>query len=119
MDINEFNVACKLITMKLKGFEIPPVLPPSLKMILSGTGTTTPVLSPQAQVQPIVPPQAHIPVMPTVPMQQPLPTAVYGVVSPPMVTSPPLAVPPQTLSLGGQLYQQGIYKIQPIALVMV
>lgn len=25
LDINEFSVACKLITMKLKGLEMPPV----------------------------------------------------------------------------------------------
>lgn len=31
MDINEFSIACKLINLKLRGFEIPPVLPPSLK----------------------------------------------------------------------------------------
>lgn len=30
MDINEFSIACKMITMKLKGFEIPQALPPSL-----------------------------------------------------------------------------------------
>ena len=30
MDINEFSVACKLITNKLKGVEIPKVLPPSM-----------------------------------------------------------------------------------------
>ncbi|KAK2582098.1 hypothetical protein KPH14_002798 [Odynerus spinipes] len=30
MDINEFCIACKLITLKLRGFEIPNTLPPSL-----------------------------------------------------------------------------------------
>ena len=30
MDINEFSIACKLITNKLKGVEIPKVLPPNL-----------------------------------------------------------------------------------------
>jgi hypothetical protein len=32
MDINEFSIACKMITMKLKGFEIPKTLPPALSM---------------------------------------------------------------------------------------
>lgn len=30
MDINEFSIACKLINLKLRGFEIPKVLPPVL-----------------------------------------------------------------------------------------
>ncbi len=30
MDLNEFSIACKLITMKLTGFELPPQLPPSI-----------------------------------------------------------------------------------------
>uniref|UniRef100_T1IY47 Intersectin-1 n=1 Tax=Strigamia maritima TaxID=126957 RepID=T1IY47_STRMM len=33
MDKNEFSIAMKLIQMKLKGFEVPKVLPPSLKMV--------------------------------------------------------------------------------------
>lgn len=30
MDINEFSIACKLIYLKLKGFDIPLTLPPSM-----------------------------------------------------------------------------------------
>ena len=30
MDINEFSIACKLITMKLKNVELPTTLPPIL-----------------------------------------------------------------------------------------
>ena len=30
MDINEFSIACKLITNKLKGTELPKTLPPSM-----------------------------------------------------------------------------------------
>lgn len=30
MDINEFSIACKLITLKLHDFEIPNTLPPTL-----------------------------------------------------------------------------------------
>ncbi|XP_076246231.1 dynamin associated protein 160 isoform X2 [Calliopsis andreniformis] len=40
MDINEFSIACKLINLKLRGFEIPKVLPPalvqSLKLLSAG-----------------------------------------------------------------------------------
>ncbi|XP_018307456.1 intersectin-1 isoform X3 [Mycetomoellerius zeteki] len=35
MDINEFSIACKLINLKLRGFEIPKVLPPVLVQSLS------------------------------------------------------------------------------------
>nr|XP_012216614.1 PREDICTED: intersectin-1 isoform X3 [Linepithema humile] len=34
MDINEFSIACKLINLKLRGFEIPKVLPPILMQSL-------------------------------------------------------------------------------------
>lgn len=30
MDVNEFSIACKLITNKLKGAELPKALPPSM-----------------------------------------------------------------------------------------
>lgn len=30
MDINEFSIACKLINLKLRGFDVPKGLPPSL-----------------------------------------------------------------------------------------
>ncbi len=35
MDINEFSLACKMITMKLKGFEVPKTLPPALSMSMA------------------------------------------------------------------------------------
>ncbi|XP_018365606.1 PREDICTED: intersectin-1 isoform X10 [Trachymyrmex cornetzi] len=45
MDINEFSIACKLINLKLRGFEIPKVLPPvlvqSLKSLSSGDTSLT------------------------------------------------------------------------------
>ncbi|XP_018398634.1 PREDICTED: intersectin-1 isoform X2 [Cyphomyrmex costatus] len=45
MDINEFSIACKLINLKLRGFEIPKVLPPvlvqSLKSFSSGDTSQT------------------------------------------------------------------------------
>jgi hypothetical protein len=38
MDLNEFSIACKLITLKLKGFELPSVLPPSILGAFSAMG---------------------------------------------------------------------------------
>ena len=36
MDFNEFSIACKLITNKLKGLELPKTLPPSLMTMIPG-----------------------------------------------------------------------------------
>ena len=46
LNFNEFSIACKLITMKLKGFELPKVLPP----VLLST-----VMSPMAAGSPGIP----------------------------------------------------------------
>lgn len=45
MDINEFSIACKLINLKLRSFDIPKVLPPILIASLSAVGGT-PTLTP-------------------------------------------------------------------------
>ena len=34
MNINEFSIACKLINLKLRGFEIPKALPPSMQQLV-------------------------------------------------------------------------------------
>ncbi|XP_021964596.1 intersectin-2 isoform X1 [Folsomia candida] len=60
LDINEFSVACKLITMKLKGLEMPPSLPPSLRAVLNASGQTTPILSPQMGSGMATPPVAGV-----------------------------------------------------------
>merc|ERR1711981_543264 len=36
MDFNEFSIACKLITNKLKGMELPKTLPPSMLTAFGG-----------------------------------------------------------------------------------
>lgn len=41
MDLNEFSIACKLINLKLKGVDIPSVLPQQILVI------------PQVQAQPV------------------------------------------------------------------
>ncbi|ODM95300.1 Intersectin-2 [Orchesella cincta] len=97
MDINEFSVACKLITMKLRGFEIPAVLPTPLKTVLASSGTTTP-LSPATAlgagmitppVRPLVPPPVGSVAMPGM-------VSMPGVVSPilqPNITASSVAQP--------------------------
>ena len=36
MDVNEFSIACKLITSKLKGSELPQTLPPQMMPVMPG-----------------------------------------------------------------------------------
>lgn len=38
MNINEFSIACKLINLKLRGFDIPKSLPPALQALVSQPG---------------------------------------------------------------------------------
>lgn len=38
MNLNEFSIACKLINLKLRGFEIPKGLPPSLQHLAQQPG---------------------------------------------------------------------------------
>lgn len=45
MDINEFSIACKLINLRLRSFEIPKILPPVLLASLSANGVTTTMTS--------------------------------------------------------------------------
>lgn len=84
MDINEFSIACKLINLKLRSFDIPKKLPPSLISSLAAiSGTIPPNIIQNAGVIPGMPPQispnrpvpvtaaAHIP-----PGRPPMPMAV-------------------------------------------
>lgn len=126
MDINEFSVACKLITMKLRGFEIPPVLPPALKAVLASSGTTTPI-SPAPSigsgiatppVRPLVPPPPGGIAMPGMTGMVP-----GGVVSPPFqpgISSaaqpiiPGLMNQPLVSGIGAQPIVSGIGMMQPM-----
>ncbi|XP_026672719.1 intersectin-1 isoform X4 [Ceratina calcarata] len=90
MDINEFSIACKLITLKLKGFEIPKTLPPSLVQSLkqfsaAETALTNgaPTIPPQNNVASLVnlsgPPQVPVqPLIGGVPMTGSVPRPLIG-----------------------------------------
>lgn len=56
MDINEFSIACKLVNLKLRGFEIPKQLPPTMIASLKSFGAT-PTLTPTGagSLSPIIP----------------------------------------------------------------
>lgn len=51
MNIDEFSMACKLINLKLRGFEVPKVLPPTMIASLRKVGGT-PILTPTAGMSP-------------------------------------------------------------------
>lgn len=104
MNIDEFSIACKLINLKLRGFEVPPALPPVLIASLTavgGTPTLTPTgvgsLSPLDPLKSLVnPPVNHAmpPGRPPMPMQSVLPQAIV----PPMPPQPVMPIIPPVMS---------------------
>uniref|UniRef100_A0A1L8DMI3 Putative endocytic adaptor protein intersectin n=1 Tax=Nyssomyia neivai TaxID=330878 RepID=A0A1L8DMI3_9DIPT len=109
MNVNEFTIACKLISLKCKGIDVPKTLPPILLTTLLSAGGTpimTPTgagsLSPLETMKPIVAPQRPIippqniqaaavapPIVPNLPQMAPM---VY---QPPMASVAPQPVVPQ------------------------
>ncbi|KAH8282331.1 hypothetical protein KR054_006910, partial [Drosophila jambulina] len=84
MNINEFSIACKLINLKLRGMEVPKVLPPSLLASLSGDGVKTPSMTPRGSTSSMSPMD---------PLKGIVPAAVPVVAPPPVVAAaaPPIA----------------------------
>ncbi|XP_062526876.1 intersectin-2 isoform X4 [Bombyx mori] len=54
LDLKEFSIACKIINLKLRGLEVPKMLPPSLIASLSPTGSV--VTSPEVPMGVMSPP---------------------------------------------------------------
>ncbi|CAB0042601.1 unnamed protein product, partial [Trichogramma brassicae] len=112
MDINEFSIACKLINLRLRGFEVPSSLPPSLIRSLQAfaavnTSVVSPVVAPQIPAQVATTNIAPIPrptagVMPSA-VPGTIPAAVsanVSMTSPPLIPGPPSAVPAMTMPIG-------------------
>ncbi|XP_068150506.1 intersectin-1 isoform X3 [Drosophila tropicalis] len=103
MNINEFSIACKLINLKLRGMEVPKVLPPSLLASLaSSDGQKTPSLTPRgstSSMSPLDPLKSIVSGVnpPTAVTTVAAPTAVAAAIPPavpaPNVVSPPGIVP--------------------------
>ncbi|XP_022910047.2 intersectin-1 isoform X2 [Onthophagus taurus] len=113
MDINEFSIACKLINLKLRGYEVPKALPPGLLASLKTQSPPAipplpnshvnppprpepPKVAPVIAQPPTVMPQSIPPLIPNLPTQvQPLnaSTIPTGIV-PPMQTAQPPIIPP-------------------------
>ncbi|XP_070071561.1 intersectin-1 isoform X2 [Drosophila takahashii] len=109
MNINEFSIACKLINLKLRGMDVPKVLPPSLLASLVGDGQKTPSMTPRgstSSMSPLDPLKGMVPPVAAVipaPVVAPPPVAVAAVISPPGVVdlakvpagpTPPSSNPP-------------------------
>ncbi|XP_037915004.1 intersectin-1 isoform X2 [Hermetia illucens] len=84
MNIQEFSIACKLINLKLRGFELPKVLPPVLLASLS-SASGTPSATPTGSLSPLDP-LKKVDAIGTAP----LPTAIIQPQQPPLI--PPMAV---------------------------
>lgn len=144
MNINEFSIACKLINLKLRGFEIPKALPPTLIASLSavgGTPTLTPTgigsLSPVSSVplanniisappgRPIIPPQPILQQAYVPPQQIGAPAAVPLIQAQPGMGILPQSIhhPPNIMPLVGTQAPiipptvQPIVPIQPLTSV--
>lgn len=104
MNFDEFSIACKLINLKLRGFEVPSALPPVLIASLSavgGTPTLTPTgvgsLSPLDPLKSLVNSQVNNvmpPGRPPMPMQPVLPQAIV----PPMPAQQTMPIMPPAMS---------------------
>ncbi|XP_058446969.1 intersectin-1 isoform X2 [Malaya genurostris] len=89
MTLGEFSIACKLINLKLRNFEIPKTLPPSLIASLTAVGGT-PTLTPTSGLSPLDPLKSlgnSVAGMPPAVPPQPkmVPHAVPQAIVPPML----------------------------------
>ncbi|XP_041631578.1 intersectin-1 isoform X2 [Drosophila kikkawai] len=92
MNINEFSIACKLINLKLRGMEVPKVLPPSLLASLSGDGVKTPSMTPRgstSSMSPMDPLKGIVPAVAPVVAPPPVVAAVAPPIAAAAVISPP------------------------------
>ncbi|XP_017120823.1 intersectin-1 isoform X1 [Drosophila elegans] len=92
MNINEFSIACKLINLKLRGMDVPKVLPPSLLASLTADGQKTPSMTPRGSTSSMSPMD---------PLKGMVPAAAPAVVPPPMVAPPPVIAPVPVISPPG------------------
>lgn len=105
MTLIEFSIACKLINLKLRGFDVPKQIPPTLLSSLSTAGGT-PIMTPPSRMtrvlfnRPMIPPQPVIRPQPQMVPVQPMiiPQAPVAAVPPPIPPQPiiphhPVAAP--------------------------
>nr|XP_040238466.2 intersectin-1 isoform X1 [Anopheles coluzzii]XP_040238467.2 intersectin-1 isoform X1 [Anopheles coluzzii]XP_040238468.2 intersectin-1 isoform X1 [Anopheles coluzzii]XP_040238469.2 intersectin-1 isoform X1 [Anopheles coluzzii]XP_040238470.2 intersectin-1 isoform X1 [Anopheles coluzzii] len=101
MTLGEFSIACKLINLKLRGFEVPKALPPTLIASLTAVGGT-PILTPTSGLSPLDPLKSLSGSIGVVPQPQPplmAPHAVPHAIVPPLMNNQ-MGVAPQTVVPG-------------------
>lgn len=103
MNIDEFSIACKLITLKLRGVELPKTLPSTLVASLSSVGGT-PTRTPTSGMSPLDPiaglTRPPVPPQPMVSTQNILPMQSINIVQP--IIAKPLIPPPQPIPISSQ-----------------
>lgn len=131
MNIDEFSMACKLINLKLRGFEVPKALPPTMIASLRKVGGT-PILTPTAGMSPaqsitglsnIVKPMPPS-IIPQVAAQPPIAAPIIPKAMPSMIpqvaAQPPMVVPiipgpmPPVLPQVGAQQPPPIIPMQPL-----
>lgn len=105
MTLMEFSIACKLINLKLRGFEVPKQIPPTLLCSLTTAGGT-PIMTPPGQMSPLIfnrpmvqhlaqpLPQAQQPIIPVQPLVPPM---VPPMTQPILAAAGPPPIPPQPI----------------------
>lgn len=107
MNLIEFSIACKLISLRLRNVEIPKQLPPTL--IASLTHIGTPIRTPTGSLSPVEHYKSIVPLSPpTVMTSHPVaihPNVIHNSGQPPLVApvqptiiqqQPPINIPPMT-----------------------
>lgn len=114
MNINEFSIACKLINLKLRQFEIPKTLPPILIASLSAVGGT-PTLTPSGigSLSPLDPLKSLTNSVNTMPPSRPPMPAQPAILQQQQMRPQPFAsVPPQPHS--GMPVMSSVMASQPL-----
>ncbi|CAH1178984.1 unnamed protein product [Phaedon cochleariae] len=94
MNIHEFSIACKLINLKLRGFEVPKGLPPSLLASLKvNTPPAIPPLPNASLISGNAPPRPEPPKVPLIANTQPLIQPQSMLQGQPLIQSAPTQLP--------------------------
>ena len=105
MNLIEFSIACKLISLKLRNVEVPKMLPPTLIASLKHVGT--PIRTPTGTMSPVEGYKQFLP--PVVPMQQPVAAPIVPLQpqpqyqpQPQILQSQPMMINPQSQMMMSQ-----------------
>lgn len=104
MDLIEFSIACKLISLKLRNVEVPKLLPPTLIASLKHIGT--PIRTPTGSMSPVEGYKQFLPPVSNVPIQQPVMIAQQQQQFQPILHNEPVVMHPQAQIMMSQQIQQ-------------